>query len=368
MKEEFDILMVGAGISGITLAERFSSIGKKVLVIDKRDHIGGNCYDFFDENGVIVPLYGPHYFHTEYEDVWNYVHQFSEFVPYKLRVLSNIDGQKLVPFPINIDTVNMIFKTKIKNEKEMVDWLESNKEDIKNPKNSEESAISRMGKRLYEIFVRNYVKKQWDMWPSELGPEVLNRIPVRTDFNEYYFSDKYQGMPKNGYTELFKNMIQNKNITVKLNTNFFDLERENFKMIIFTGRVDDYFKNKGFDKLQYRSMKFEFETINSEYFQEVGVVVFPNTEKFTRITEPKHSNIQKTEKTTIIKEYPTWDEEPYYPVLSQKNKDLYLKYQDLAKYEKKTFFVGRLAQYKYFDMDDSFKNAIDLFEKIKDKV
>ena len=250
----------------------------------------------------------------------------------------------------------------------MLKWLEMNRVNIPSPVNSEESAVSRMGRKLYNLLVKNYVKKQWDLWPNELDPEVLDRIPVRTNFDDNYFSDKYQCMPKEGFTKMFQNILSNKNISVKLNTNFFDLKNRNFKIIIFTGKIDDYFNKSNLDKLQYRSMEFHFESINKEFFQDVAVVSYPNTEMFTRITEPKHSTLKKTTKTTIIKEFPTWGEEPYYPIFSKINKDLYSLYKALAEKEKNIYFIGRLAQYKYFDMDDAFKNALDFFDKIKDKI
>lgn len=361
------ILIVGAGISGCTLAERFANIlNKKVIIIDKRPHIGGNCYDFYNK-GVLVPKYGPHFFHTNDEKVWNYINNFSEWKPYEHRVLSNIDGSNLVPVPVNIKTVNTIFGLSIQTSAEFDNWLEMEKEKIDNPKNSEEYAISRMGKRLYNILFKNYTKKQWDKWPSELDPTILARIPIRNNFDDRYFTDKYQAMPKDGYTKIFERMINHPNIKLKLNTDWLDFanSKDSYEMIFFTGRIDQFFSYK-YEPLEYRSLKFVFETINKEYFQERAQVNYPNTEKFTRITEPKHATGQKSNYTTIIKEYSTWEGEPYYPVPSENNKSLYAKYQSDAKeYEKKNiYFVGRLAEYKYFNMDQAFKNALELFERI----
>ncbi len=367
---KYDLLIIGAGISGCTLAERFASIGKKVLIIDKRNHIGGNCYDFLDNAGILIPKYGPHFFHTNYEEVWSYVNRFSEWIPYNHKVFSDVngDGSLLVSIPVNINTVNKMFNLKIKNEQEMKKWLEKNVEKIENPKNSEESALNRVGKVLYEKLFKNYTKKQWDKLPSELDSSVMNRIPVRTNFDERYFTDKYQAMPKKGYTKLFEKMLKNPNISVKLNTDFLNYKENlnEFEMVFFTGRIDSFFQYK-FKKLEYRSLKFEFKTIEKEYFQKAAQINYPNTEEFTRITEIKHATGQKNKKTTIIYEYPTWEGEPYYPVPTKDNKELYEKYKNEAKKlePEKIYFVGRLAEYKYFNMDEAFLNALNLFESIK---
>jgi UDP-galactopyranose mutase len=369
MTEEFDILIIGAGISGAVLAERYASLlNKKVLVIDKRNHVGGNCYDFIDEQGILIPLYGPHFFHTSHEDVWDYVSNFTEWTPYEHRVLSNIDGKLLVPVPVNITTVNNLFNLNLKSEEDMKIWLETHVEKIETAKNSEEAALRKVGRILYELMFKNYTKKQWDVWPAQLDASVMDRIPVRMNFDDRYFTDKYQAMPKEGYTKLFENMLNHPNIVVKLNTDFenFKNKLNGFKKVFFTGRVDSFFRDIFKEKLQYRSLKFEFKKINSEFFQERAQINYPNTEKFTRITEPKHATGQKHDKTTIIYETSCWDGEPYYPVPTQKNKELYEKYKKEAeKLEKKgIYFVGRLAEYKYFNMDQAFKNALDLFKRL----
>ncbi|MEK6906792.1 MAG: UDP-galactopyranose mutase [Nanoarchaeota archaeon] len=367
IKRKERIFICGAGISGLTLAERISSkLEKEVLVIEKRNHIGGNCYDFYNKDGLLVPLYGPHLFHTDSLEVWNYLSKFTDWIPYKHKVRSNVDGKKIVPIPVNITTVNELFNKKITNEREMDEWLKKETKCIQNPLNSEEVALSLIGKRLYELLIKNYTKKQWDIWPSELEPEVLRRLPVKKSFDDYYFSDKYQAMPKEGYTKMFERMISNPKIKVLLNTDFFDVDTKNHDLIIFTGRVDSFFRNKGIEPLQYRSLKFKFETLNKQFFQEVAVVNYPNTERFSRITEPKRSTNQKGyKKTTIIKEYFCWGKEPYYPIFTKENKEKYEKYAKLAKDTEKDgiYFIGRLAQYKYFDMDDAFKNALDFFNE-----
>lgn len=364
---QYNIVIVGAGISGATLAERYANVlNKKVLVIEKRDHMGGNCYDYYDKAGILVPKYGPHLFHTNYQDVWNYINKFSQWIPYKHKVLSNVDGKnKLVPVPVNIKTVNLLLGTNIKNEKQMKQWLNTNTVKIKNPKNSEEVALSRVGKKLYELMFKNYTKKQWGMWPKQLGPEVLSRIPIRINFDDHYFSDKFQAMPKEGYTKLFEKMLSHRNIKVILKTDYLKIKNKfkNYEKLFFTGPIDQFFQYKLGGKLQYRSMQFKHETFNQEYFQSAIVINYPNTEKFTRITEPKHATGQVSSKTTIIREYSTWKGDPYYPVPSKKNQKTYVLYQKEAKKLEKNgiYFVGRLANYKYYNMDQAFKNALDLF-------
>jgi UDP-galactopyranose mutase len=365
---EDEILIVGAGISGAVLAERYATVlNKKVIIIDKRDHIGGNCFDFIDINGILVPKYGPHFFHTNDEEVWKYVNKFSTWHKYEHKVLSNIDGQMFVPVPVNIDTVNKIFSLNLKNEEDMIKWLSANTKSISNPKNSEESALKRVGKVLYELLFKNYTKKQWDMYPSELDPSVMDRIPVRTNFDDRYFTDKYQYMPTEGYTKLFERMLSHPNIKICLNSEFEEFRNRKFKKIFFTGRIDSFFNYPEIKKLQYRSLQFKFIRMNQEYFQSKAQINYPNTEDFTRITEPKWATNQISPNTTIIQETSTWDGEPYYPVPTQQNKDLYLIYKKLASDLEKegVFFVGRLAEYKYFNMDQAFKNSLELFYKVE---
>lgn len=366
----YDIVIIGAGISGATLAERYASTkNKKVLVLEKREHIGGNCYDYYNESGIRVSKYGAHLFHTNYEDVWKYVNKFSEWYPYEHKVLGKIDG-KLVPIPANITTVNMLLGTNIKTEDEMKKWLLENQIHNDNPKNGKEAALARVGPQLYEKIFRNYTKKQWDKYPEELDPEVLNRIPVRTNFDDRYFSDTYQALPKDGYAPLFGEMLNHPNITVKLNTDYFDVKKEINKSdkVFYTGPIDQFFTihKEDFGKLEYRSIRFAEETIDMEYYQEGPVINYPNDEDFTRIVEYKYITGQKSSKTTIAKEYTTDGGEPYYPVPNPKNHAIYEKYRKKAVELEKDgiHFVGRLANYKYFNMDQAFKNALDLFNKL----
>jgi len=364
----YDILIVGAGISGLTLAERYSNfLNKKVLVIDKRDHIGGNCYDFYNDIGILVPKYGPHFFHTNSDIVWNYVSQFSEWVEYEHKVLSYVNN-KLVPVPVNIHTVNKLFDLNISCTEEMDKFLDNEVEKFTKISNSEESALSRVGLRLYNLLFKNYTKKQWDQDPANLDPLVLNRIPVRNSFDDRYFTDKYQAMPKYGYTKLFEKMILNSNIDLRLETDYFEIKNSiKFKKMFFTGPIDRFFENEISEKLQYRSLRFEFENIDQEFYQSTAQINFPNNFEYTRITEPKHATKQINQKTTIIKEFPTWEGEGYYPVPNVKNLELYEKYQKLAIEAEKNniYFVGRLATYKYLNMDQAFLISLDLFNKLE---
>lgn len=367
-----DIVIVGSGISGATIAERYARVlNKKVLIIEKRNHIGGNCYDFYDDAGILVSKYGAHIFHTNNEYVWKYLQEFSSWRPYVHTVLSSV-GDLLVPIPVNITTVNLLFGLHIQTEKEMQDWLATQIIAISHPNNSEESALSRVGKALYEKLLKNYTLKQWDTLPSLLDASILDRIPVRTNFDPRYFSDKYQAMPSLGYTKLFEKMLFHPNITVQLNTDYFDIKDslKGFEKLFFTGPIDLYFQNSSTKKLSYRSLRFEFETFDFPHYQVGSVINYPNDHDFTRIVEFKHLYGQKNPKTTIVKEYPTWEGEPYYPVLSKENLSLYEFYKKEADLEEKkgVHFVGRLANYKYFNMDQAFANALDLFYKLHPKL
>src|SRR5690606_10230305 len=305
--EAAQIVIIGAGISGAVLAEGYASLGKKVLVIEKRDHIAGNCYDYVDENGILVSKYGAHLFHTNYEDVWEYVNRFAAWYKWEHRVLANVEG-KLVPIPVNIQTVNRLFDLNITSEAEMKEWLDKQCPHIEYPQNGEEAALARVGPVLYEKMFRHYTKKQWNKYPEELDASVLNRIPVRTNFDDRYFSDKYQALPLGGYTQLFKKIFDHPNITIKLNSDYFEVKDQIGKpeKIFYTGPIDRYFDFKYSleEKLEYRSIQFVSETIDQEYYQQNSVVNYPGTEvDFTRIIEYKHFGNQQSSKSTIVKEF-----------------------------------------------------------------
>lgn len=364
-----DVVIIGAGISGAVLAERYASIGKKVLVIEKRNHIAGNCYDYIDDNQILISKYGAHLFHTNAEDVWSYVNRFSEWYRWEHKVLAKVDN-KLVPIPVNITTVNSLFGLKLSTEKEMEDWLEANRIPIENPKDGCEAVLNKVGMKLYEKMFRHYTKKQWDKYPEELHASVLERIPVRNNFDDRYFSDKYQALPTGGYTKLFERILNHENIELLLGTDYFDIAKDisGFKKLFYTGPIDRFFefKHSLYEKLEYRSINFVSETVDIDFFQENSVVNYPGTEvAFTRIIEYKHFGNQKSEKTTIVREFTVDEGEPYYPVPNAKNQEIYSKYKEEAEKLNNVYFVGRLANYKYFNMDEAFKNALDLFNSLE---
>jgi UDP-galactopyranose mutase len=364
------IIVAGAGISGSVIAQQFATrLNERVLVIEKRSSIGGNCSDYVDSNGILVPLYGPHFFHTKVKEVWEYVKEFSDWRPYEHRVLSYVDG-KYVPVPVNMRTVNELFGLNLTEPAQMESWLELQVERFESPKNSEEAALSRVGRILYEKMFKNYTKKQWDRDPSDLDPQVMNRIPVRISFDDRYFDDPYQAMPVEGYTNMIGRMLSHPNIEVRLNVDYFDICKSLPKrdLLFFTGRIDQYFQRSFKKSLQYRSLRFEYETIDKEFALPATTVNFPNDHEFTRMTEPKRAMSVRREKTVVVREYPTWNGEPFYPVLDGKNEKVFHAFQELANrtVAEGVHFVGRLANYRYFNMDQAVKNALDIVQAIID--
>lgn len=365
----FDILIIGAGISGAVLAERYASAGKQVLIIEKRDHIAGNCFDYYDENEILTSKYGAHLFHTNDHGVWNYVNQFADWYTWEHKVVAKVD-EHLVPIPVNITTVNTLFNAEISSEKEMQQWLSDNRIIYNPPKNGEEAVLNRVGEVLYDKMFKHYTKKQWDKYPAELHASVLERIPVRDNYDDRYFSDIHQALPKGGYTKMFKNILDHPNITILLNTDYFEVEDQisGYEKLFYTGPIDRFFRfNKNLtEKLEYRSINFVREEINQEYFQENSVVNYPGKEvDFTRIVEYKHFGNQKSATTSIVKEFTVDEGEPYYPVPNEKNQRIYAQYKKEADQLLDVHFVGRLANYKYFNMDQAFRNALDLFESLE---
>ena len=360
-----DFLIVGAGLAGCVLAERLASqLNKKVLIIDRRDHIGGNCFDYYNEEGVLVHKYGPHYFRTNSDHVFQYLSQFTKWRPAEYRIKVFIDGE-LYPFPINRDTLNMFFKVDLKTEAEAEAFLETKKVKIEHITNSEEKIISQAGLEIYNAFFKNYTQKQWGIPPKELDPSVCGRIPIRTNTNDLYFNEKYQMMPLHGYHILFKNMLNHPKITIKLNSSFLDIQKiVTSEALIYTGPIDEFFKYK-LGKLPYRSLKFEHESYNKEFYQNWVQINYPNEFDFTRIVEIKHVTGQKIDKTTIVKEYPSSKGDPFYPIPNKSNFHLYNQYKKLAENIKNVFFIGRLAQYQYLNMDEVVARALNLFEVIK---
>ncbi|TGE27103.1 UDP-galactopyranose mutase [Hymenobacter metallicola] len=362
----FDYLIVGAGFAGSVLAERLATrSNKKVLILDKRNHIAGNAYDHYNEEGILVHKYGPHIFHTNSKDVFEYLSNFTDWRPYEHRVLASVDGQ-MVPMPINLDTINKLYGLSL-NSFEVEQFLESLAEQIPVIKTSEDVVVSKVGRELYEKFFRNYTRKQWGMDPSELDKSVTSRVPTRTNRDDRYFTDTYQAMPLHGYTRMFERMLDHPNISIMLNTDYHDVvDFIPFKEIIFTGPVDEYFDFK-FGKLPYRSLEFKHETLNTEKFLAAPVVNYPNEHLYTRITEFKALTGQQHPKTSVVYEYPKAEGDPYYPIPRLENAELYNKYKKLADETPNVHFVGRLATYKYYNMDQVVAQALTLYKKLTDK-
>jgi len=370
MKINKGIVIVGAGITGLTLAERFANVAnKKVLIVEKRAHIGGNCYDYVNKEGILVSKYGPHVFHTNKKEIWDYVKKFSKWENYEHRVLSKV-GNRLVPLPVNANTINVLLGENLKSIEEMEKWLEENRTKIRKPKNGEEVVTSKMGKKIYELMFKYYTKKQWGLWPSELEPEVLSRIPVRLGFEDRFNMDKYQIRPVGGFTKMFKKMIDSQNIEIKLDTNYFDIVDTipESSLVIFTGPINDYvYKILGSKiNLSYRSLKLKFKTFDREQFQVAGVVNHPPPDvRFFRTTEYKHLTGQRVEgKTTVSWEYGRKKGIPYYPILTKKNEKKYQKLARLVKKDSNAVMAGRLGTYKYMNMDTAIEEALRLFNEL----
>lgn len=366
--DKYDVIIVGAGLSGIVMAEQFSSkLNKKVLILEKRNHIGGNCYDLRDsQTGILINLYGAHLFHTNDEEVYMYITNFCKWIRWEHQVLALVDDQ-YVAIPANITTVNKLCNESITNSEEMNSWLEKNQHKYDSIQNSEQMGKSRVGDILYEKLFKYYTYKQWNKYPEDLLPEVLARIPVRNNYDTRYFSDKYQLLPEKGYTYFFQRIIKkNPNITVKLNTDFFKIKHLIDKQIvIYTGPIDHYFTNSGYPPLEYRSINFEITRyFDTKYYQPNSVVNYPNINTpYTRCIEYKHFLNQQSDHTIIIKETSSDVGEPYYPVLNNKNIELYQKYKDMVdKEDTNIHFIGRLASYKYFNMDQAIKNSLEYFK------
>lgn len=359
----FDYLIVGAGFAGAVLAERLATkAGKKVLIIDQRSHIGGNAYDYFNKDGILIHKYGPHIFHTNSREVFDYLGQFTPWRPYEHRVLGSVDGQ-LVPIPINQNTINKLYGLNLSSQ-EVEEFFNSKAENIARVKTSEDVVVSKVGRELYEKFFRGYTRKMWDLDPSELDASVTARVPTRTNKDDRYFTDTYQAMPLYGYTRMFQNMLSHPNIKIMLNTDYKEIvDVIPYKYMIYTGPVDSYF-NYCYGKLPYRSIEFKFETVDSEFFQPTGTVNYPNEQAYTRITDFKYLTGQKHHKTSIVYEYPKAEGDPYYPVPRPENAELYKKYQQLANAMTNTYFVGRLATYKYYNMDQVVAQSLTLFKKL----
>ena len=350
MHAENVFLIVGAGYAGSVVARELADAGRRVRVIDKRPHVAGNAYDELDAHGVLVHRYGPHIFHTNGERIFQYLSRFTEWRAYEHRVRGVVDG-KLYPFPINRDTLNQLYGQNL-DEPGAAAFFESVREPRDPVLTSEDVVLNSVGRDLYEKFFLNYTRKQWGLDPSQLKAGVAARIPVRTNTDDRYFTDTFQAMPKHGYTKMFEAMLDHPNISVELGVDFDDI-RDAVKAahIVYTGPIDAYFQHC-FGHLPYRSLRFEHEYLpDIDQYQEVGTVNYPNDHAYTRITEFKHLTGQQHRGTSIVREYPQAEGDPYYPIPRAENEALFKRYEELAEQETHVTFVGRLAQYRYYNMD-----------------
>jgi len=357
---KYDIVVVGAGFAGSVMARRYAEEqNKRVLIVEKHSHVGGHAYDEYNSDGILIHRYGPHIFHTNNSAVWKWLSRFTGWHEYQHRVLSYVDGQ-LVPMPISSETINTLFGEHLTVEQTQ-EWLRSHAENIPEIRNSRDVVLANAGSAIYEKLFRNYTFKQWNKYPEELSPDVIKRIPVRNSRDTRYFTDTYQGIPRNGYTEMFRKILDHKNIQVLLNANWFDVEDGiRFDKLVYTGPIDRFFESE-FGELEYRSVRFEYETLHDrEYYQTVGTVNYPNDYDYTRITEYKHLSGQKIEHTTIAREYSSSEGEPFYPVMNDRNNALAEKYRRQSEADTDTIFIGRLAEYKYYNMDMIVQKALQL--------
>ena len=360
-------LIIGAGFAGSVCARELAEAGHKVLVVDRRDHIAGNAFDVKDEYRILIHQYGPHIFHTNSERIFNYLSQFTQWRPYEHRVRGVVNGQEY-PFPINRDTLNQLYDLDL-TEEQAAEYFEKVREPKEKVLTSEDVVLNSVGRDLYEKFFLNYTKKQWGLEPSQLKAGVAARIPTRTNTDDRYFTDTYQAMPLHGYTALFQNLLNHPNITVKLSTDYKDFLAQGveYDHLIYTGCIDEFYDYK-FGKLPYRSLRFEHQHLeNTEQYQSVGTINYPNDFEFTRITEFKHLTGQQHPATSIVREYPTAEGDPYYPIPCDENEILFKKYKSLADCEKNVTFVGRLAEYRYYNMDQVVGAALNAVDKILER-
>ena len=361
----FDWLIVGAGFAGSVIAQQLATErDEQVLLIDRRPHIGGNAYDRYDGAGILFHQYGPHIFHTNSKMIFDYLSQFTAWRPYEHRVLARVDDM-LLPIPINLDTVNRLYNLNLTSE-ELEGWFASQAEPVEEVRTSEDVVVSKVGRDLYQKFFEGYTKKQWGVYPSELDKSVTSRVPTRTNRDDRYFGDEYQFMPAGGYTRMFEKMVSHPNIKIMLQTDYAEIKNKiPHRRTVYTGPVDEFF---GFrlGKLPYRSLRFDHVTLDEEWHQPVAVVNYPQTEQYTRVTEYKHLTGQVHPQTTITYEYPSDKGDPYYPVPRPENQALYKKYEALALGTRDVWFVGRLATYRYYNMDQVVGQALSTFRRIDD--
>ena len=366
-KRRYDYLIVGAGFAGSVLAERLASQhGARILLVDRRPHVGGNAYDELNEAGILYHKYGPHIFHTNSEQVVDYLSQFTSWRPYEHRVRAYVRGQ-LVPIPINRTTLNLLFDANLETDEDAAAYLAARAEPVDEITTSQDVVVNAVGRELYELFFRGYTRKQWGLDPSDLDKQVTSRIPTRTNTDDRYFADTFQAMPLEGYTKMFERMLDHPLIDKRLGTDFRDLKEEADGLadhIIYTGPIDEYFDFR-FGRLPYRSLKFDHQTLEQEQFQPVAVVNYPSEDvPFTRISEYKHLTGQQSPVTTVTYEYPSAEGDPYYPIPRPENQELFKRYEALADATDDVTFVGRLATYRYYNMDQIVGQALATFRRL----
>jgi UDP-galactopyranose mutase len=362
---KYEWLVVGAGFAGAVMAERLArDAGKKVLVIDRRPHIAGNAFDRPDAAGILIHQYGPHIFHTNSPDVFDYLSQFTDWRPYEHRVLAQV-GEQRVPMPINRTTLNRLYGLSLASEEDAERFYAEAAEPIENVATSEDVVVAQVGRHLYETFFRGYTRKQWGLDPSELDKSVTARVPARTNDDDRYFTDRFQAMPAEGYTAMFERMLSHENITVALGIDFADIDRQGFEGVVYTGPIDEFYDYR-FGKLPYRSLRFDHRTLDRAQFQEVATVNYPGEDvPWTRITEYKHLTGQDAPQTSITYEYSSATGDPFYPVPRAENQEIYKRYQALALAEPDVLFVGRLATYRYYNMDQVVAQALATYRRLK---
>ncbi|QHQ62509.1 UDP-galactopyranose mutase [Anaerocolumna sedimenticola] len=357
----YKYIVVGAGLAGLTIAERIAAeLKEKVLIIEKRNHIGGNVYDSYNEDGILIHNYGPHIFHTNDREVYQYLSRFTPWNDFWHRVLTYVDGN-LIPMPITVETINKLYNLNLSCD-EVENFLKGKAVQIDEIKTSKDVALSKVGLDIYEKIFETYTKKQWGIDPGEIDTSVISRIPIRLNRDTRYFNDRYQGMPKYGFTKMCEKMVSNPNIKILLNTDYKEVIKDlKYDKLIYTGPTD-YFYDYKFGKMEYRSINFIFETFNKEEYQAAPVVNYPNDYDFTRITEFKKLTWQEHKQTTILKEYPCSEGEPYYPFPTKECKEQFGLYQAEMDKEKNVIFLGRLAEYRYYNMDAVVRRALDIFQ------
>ncbi len=364
MARRYDWLVVGAGYAGSVIAERIASqLDERVLVVDRRDHVAGNAFDELDEAGILVHRYGPHIFHTNSDQIFDHLSAFTAWRGYEHRVLARVRGL-LVPIPINRTTLNELYGASLSSDEDVTAFLAERAEDRGTARTSEDVVVGTVGRELHELFFRGYTRKQWGLDPSELDASVTARIPTRTDADDRYFTDRHQAMPLHGYTAMFRRMLDHPNIEVRVGTDFRDVPDALWRNLVYTGPIDEYYGHR-FGPLPYRSLRFEFETLPVEWYQPVGTVNEPDASvPYTRTTEFKHLTGQPAPVTSIVREFPRAQGDPYYPIPRPETAALYDRYRTLADAEDATWFVGRLATYRYYNMDQVVGQALATFRRI----